>query len=145
MMPALAPDERWLGFTGMGPARPSIFVRRFGATGTVRQLIEGAGYTVWNRTGDKLYFRSRRGGAEGSPEDGIFEVPFDPVRGLATGPERQLFRKTFADSLGVPGFDVAADGRFLLVLSDGESFPRDPHVVLNIDDELRRRAGAAPR
>jgi Tol biopolymer transport system component len=146
-MPVVSPDGRWLGVTGWGPGLvpPSIFVRRFGEPGPVRQLVEGAGYTVWNRKGDRLYFRTRRGGVQGSPEDGIFELPFDPLRGVATGPERQLFRTAFADWLGVPGFDVSADGRILLVLTDGELFPRDPTVVLHVDDDLRRRARSAAR
>jgi hypothetical protein len=111
----------------------------------VRQLVAGAGYTIWNRSGDKLYFRTRRGGAQGAAEDGIFELPFDPLRGVATGPEKQLFRKAFADWLGVPGFDISSDGRFLLVQLDGELLPRDPNVVLHVDDDLRRRTSAVRR
>jgi serine/threonine-protein kinase len=138
-MPLLSPDGQWLGFTVSGPARPSIFVRPLAGAAPSRQLIEGAGYTVWARAGDAIYFRSRRGGTEGSPEDGVFELPFDPVRGVATGAERQLFRTAFADWLFAPGFDVAADGRFLMALSDGELLPREPWVVLHVDDDLRRR------
>jgi serine/threonine-protein kinase len=138
-MPAVSPNGRWLGFTGWSTARPSIFVRGIDAAGPVRPLVEAAGYTVWNASGDRLYFRSRRG-ATGAPTDGVFELPFDSARGVATGPERQLFRKTFTDWLGVPGFDVAADGRFLLVLSDErESIPPDMQVILHVDDVLRRR------
>jgi eukaryotic-like serine/threonine-protein kinase len=145
-MPVLSPDGRWLGFTGWMAVRPSIFVRPFAGAGPVRQLMEGAGYTVWSRTGDTVYFRSRWGASAGSPADGIFELPFDPVRGVAAGSPRQLFRKAFADSWGVPGFDVSPDGRFLLALSDErESIPPDPTVLLHVDDELRRRAPAAGR
>jgi len=144
-MPVLSPDGRWLGFTGWFP-RPSIFVRPAAGHGLARQLIEGAGYTVWSRTGDTLYFRSRRGASDRSPHDGIFELPFDPARGVATGPERELFRTAFTDWLGVPGFDVGRDGRFLLVLAaEQESFARDPNVLLHVDDELRRRAPVAGR
>lgn len=145
-MPVLSPDGHWLGFTGWIPVRPSIFVRPVTGEGPVRQLIEGAGYTVWDHAGDRIYFRSRRGESRGASDDGIFEVPFDPVRGVATGPERQLFRTSFVDWMGVPGFDVSRDGRFLLVLQDErESVPRDPNVVLHVDDELRRRTAPAAR
>jgi Tol biopolymer transport system component len=145
-MPVVSPDGRWLGFTAWTPVRPSVFVRPLTGAGTARQLVEAAGYTVWSRTGDAIYFRSRRGASAGAPDDGVFELPFDPIRGVATGPERQLFRAKFTDWMGVPGFDVSPDGRFLLVLSDGqESLPRDPVVVLNVDDDLRRRAPVAGR
>ena len=122
-MPARSPDGRWLGFTAWTPIRPSVFVRPLESQGPARQLVEAAGYTVWSRTGDRLSlpqpprFDGRFAG------DGIFELPFDPIRGVATGPERQLFRKSFTDWLGVPGFDVAADGRFLLALSDARGPP----------------------
>jgi Tol biopolymer transport system component len=138
-MPVLSPDGRWLGFTGWTSVRPSIFVKPIEPAGPPRMLVEAAGYTVWSRTGDRLYFRTRRGAAGGAT-DGVFELPFDPIKGVVTGPERQLFRKAFTDWLGVPGFDVAADGRFLLVLSDErEAQPRELSVVLHVDDELRRR------
>ncbi len=69
-------------------------------------------------------------------------MPFDRSRGIPAGPERQLFRKVIAEDAmdGVAGYDVAADGRFLLVIPDeSESLPFDMHVLLNVDDELRRR------
>jgi hypothetical protein len=144
-MPVLSPDGRWLGFTGWTAAPPAIFVRPFGDAGPTRQLIDAAGYTVWNVAGDRIYFRTRRGAPPGSSDDGIFEVPFDPVRGVVTGPERQLFRKAFADWRGVPGFDVSPDGRFLLVLREPDALPRHPHVLLHVDDELRRRMPEASR
>jgi hypothetical protein len=53
-----------------------------------------------------------------------------------------LFRKAFAEDawMGVAGYDVAPDGRFLLVIPDeSESLPFDMHVMLHVDDELRRR------
>ena len=61
---------------------------------------------------------------------------------FAAGPERQLFRKAFAEDamMGVAGYDVAPDGRFLLVIpEESESIRPDMHVLLNVDDELRRR------
>jgi hypothetical protein len=42
--------------------------------------------------------------------------------------------------MGVSGYDVAPDGRFLLVIPDeSESLPFEMHVLLHVDDELRRR------
>ena len=69
-------------------------------------------------------------------------MPFDRSRGIAAGPERQLFRKFIAEDAwaGVAGYDVAPDGRFLLAIMDeSESLPFDKHVLLHVDDELRRR------
>ena len=97
---------------------------------------------MWSRDGKAIFFRSKRGAPQGSSDDGIFEMPFDRSRGIAAGPERQLFRKAFAEDvvMGVAGYDVAPDGRFLLVIPDeSESIRPDMHVLLHVDDELRRR------
>ena len=102
-MPVLSPDGHWLGFTGWIPVRPSIFVRPVTGDGPVRQLIEGAGYTVWNHAGDKIYFRSRRGVSRSASDDGIFELPFDPVRGVATGPEDSSSARLSLIRWGCPG------------------------------------------
>jgi serine/threonine protein kinase/Tol biopolymer transport system component len=143
--PAISPDGHWLAF-GIPPSeasgRPAIYVRPFPGPGPSRQFVDAAGQPVWSRDGEKIFFRSRRGGPPVYSGDGIFEMPFDRSRGIAAGPERQLFRKAFAEDawMGVSGYDVGPDGRFLLVIPDeSESLPFDMHVLLHVDDELRRR------
>jgi len=145
--PALSPDGRWLAFVVWGSGglgRPDIYVRPFPGPGQHRLLVSGAGQPVWSRSGDTLYFRSRRGARPGDvPDEGVFELPFDRARGVTAGPERQLFRKHFPEDgpwWGVPGFDVAPDGRFLIVVADqSESFGGTMNVLLHVDDELRRQ------
>jgi serine/threonine-protein kinase len=143
--PAISPDGRWLAY-GLGPSaasgRPGIYVRPFPGPGPSRQFVDAASEPVWSRDGEKIFFRSKRGGPPVFSGDGIFEMPFDRTRGIAAGPERQLFRKAFAEDglMGAAGYDVAPDGRFLLVIPDeAESLPFDMHVLLHVDDELRRR------
>ena len=143
--PVISPDGRWVAF-GVPPSeafgRPAIYVRPFPGPGPSRQFVAAAGQPVWSRDGEKIYFRSRRGGSSAASGDGIFEMPFDRARGIAAGPERQLFRKFIAEDAwaGVAGYDVAPDGRFLMALMDeSESVPPDMHVLLHVDDELRRR------
>jgi eukaryotic-like serine/threonine-protein kinase len=143
--PAISPDGRWIAF-GIPPSeasgRPAIYVRPFPGPGPSRQFVDAAGQPVWSRDGGTIFFRSRRGGPPVYAGDGIFEMPFDRSRGIAAGPERQLFRRAFAEDawMGVAGYDVAPDGRFLLVIPDeSESLPADMHVLLHVDDELRRR------
>jgi hypothetical protein len=143
--PAISPDGRWLAYgirSSEASGRPAIYVRPFPGPGPSRQFVDAAGQPVWSRDGEKIFFRSRRGGSSASSGDGIFEMPFDRSRGIASGPERQLFRKFIAEDAwaGVAGYDVAADGRFLMVIMDeAESLPFDMHVLLHVDDELKRR------
>jgi serine/threonine-protein kinase len=143
--PVISPDGRWLAYgirSSEASGRPAIYVRPFPGPGPSRQFVDAAGQPVWSRDGDTIFFRSRRGGGPVFSGDGIFDMPFDRARGIAAGPERQLFRKAFAEDAwaGVAGYDVAPDGRFLLVIPDeSESLPSDMHVLLHVDDELRRR------
>ena len=126
--PAISPDGRWLAYgirSSEASGRPAIYVRPFPGPGPSRQFVDAAGQPVWSRDGEKIFFRSRRGGPPASSGDGIFEMPFDRSRGIAAGPERQLFRKAFAEDawMGVAGYDVAPDGRFLLVIPDEVGIP----------------------
>ncbi len=64
--PAISPDGRWLAF-GIPPSeasgRPAIYVRPFPGPGPSRQFVDGGGQPVWSRDGEKIFFRSRRGGS----------------------------------------------------------------------------------
>ena len=143
--PAISPDGRWLAFgirSSKASGQPAIYVQPFPGPGPSRQFVDAASEPVWSRDGEKIFFRSRRGGPPVFAGDGIFEMPFDRTRGIAAGPERQLFRKAFAEDglMGAAGYDVAPDGRFLMVIpGEAETHPFDMHVLLHVDDELRRR------
>jgi hypothetical protein len=142
----VSPDGQWLAFVSSG----NISVQPFPGPGLRRQVVEGGGDPVWSRDGRELFFRSRRGGSQnpaGEPVgDGIFSLPFDSARGVATGPPIQLFRARIASSTGaaVPTYDVAPDRqRFIVVKAGDEEFaPPRLNVILNVADELRRRAPA---
>jgi hypothetical protein len=78
----------------------------------------------------------------GPSDEGIFALPFDQVRGEASGKEVQLFRGRLApNGLSVPMYDVTPDGRrFVIVMAGDEEYaPVNLNVVVNLGDELRRR------
>lgn len=75
------------------------------------ELLDGPRGVVVPELDDTVYFRSRWGASPGSPADGIFELPFDPLRGVAAVPPRQLFRKAFAGGAPVPFAVDVSSGR----------------------------------
>jgi Tol biopolymer transport system component len=147
--PTVSSDGRWLAFASLqsGTGRWDIYVQPFPGPGPLRQLAQAAREPVWSRDGRELFFRTRRGSrvtSSGLPEaDAIFVLPFDGVRGVASAPEKQLFRGHFAngDTRGSPGFDVSPDGRRFIMALAGESefAPVDLNVLLHFDDELKQR------
>ena len=147
--PALSADGRWIAFVSRTGSRPDIHVQPFPGPGLRRQLVEGGAEPVWSRNGRELFYRTRTGpstsGGRGPLDEGIFALPFDRERGEASGKPVPLFRGRFApNDRIVPMYDVTPDGqRFLMVLAgDQEYVPVKLNVVVNLGDELRRRAPA---
>jgi hypothetical protein len=143
--PAISPDGRWLAFgipVSEASGRPAITSGRFQAPGRHGNSSMPPASQCGAGTARRSSFAAGAAGPPVYAGDGIFEMPFNRSRGIAAGPERQLFRKAFAEDgwMGVAGYDVAPDGRFLLIIPDeSESLPFDMHVLLHVDDELRRR------
>ena len=146
--PALSPDGRWVAFVSWATGRPDINVQPFPGPGLRRQLVEGGGEPLWSRDGRELFFRSRRRPAPnpaGPSDEGIFALPFDTVSGAASAKPVELFRGRFAPgSWAHRMYDVTRDGqRFVVVMASDEEFlPLHLNVLMNIDDELRRRVPA---
>ena len=61
---------------------------------------------------------------------------------LSVGFPRVLFEGDFFVGNYHPMYDVAADGRFLMIRTPDEELPRQIHVILNWFEELRRRVPA---
>ena len=67
--------------------------------------------------------------------------------GFSAGAPQVLFEGRFVPSRrGDPAFDVSPDGRrFLMIQRDAQSAATRLNVVLNLSEELKRRAPAARR
>lgn len=106
--PAFSPDGRWLALVSDTTGREEVFLLPASGGGTPLQVSrEGGREPVWSRRGDELFFR--RG-----PE-------MLAARMLGSAPPRiaapvLLFTGEFdRRPMFHPNYDVAADGRFLMV------------------------------
>ena len=72
----------------------------------------------------------------------MMEVDFDATdQGLAMGEPRLLFEGDFyQDADGHPNYDVAPDGRFLMIERGEEQRPTELRVFVNWFEELERLA-----
>jgi serine/threonine protein kinase/Tol biopolymer transport system component len=136
--PMFSPNGRWIAFTSNETGRDEIYVRPYpGPGGKWRISSEGGSEPVWSRDGGELFFRSgdqmmsatvtASGGFRAGRPTLLFEGPYD------AGPSRHS------------NYDVAKDGRFLMVRSEQRPAPTQLHVVLSWFSDLRRRAPLTPR
>ena len=127
-----SPDGRWVAYQSDESGRNEVYVRSFqGPARRVQVSTEGGGSPVWSRDGKELFYRLDRQ---------MLSVSVNTRAGISVGAPRVLFEGNyhiaFADDH--PGYDVAADGRFLMIRTPDEELPREIHIVLNWFDEIRR-------
>jgi len=99
----ISPDGRWLAYESTASGRTRVYVRPFDAPGGLQPVSsEGATQPVWARDGRALYFL----------KDGAMMKVSVQSSPFALGTASELF--TLSGS--VVAYDVAPDGRFLIVL-----------------------------
>ena len=129
LFPTFSPDGRWIAYQSDATGRFEIHVRPFaGATRSpqVWQVsLEGGIRPIWARNGRQLYFRNA---------SRVMAVDVTPGASFSAGPARQVLDGRFGDY-----YDVAADGRFLMVRNPARVGPDELRLVLNWFDEVKRQ------
>jgi eukaryotic-like serine/threonine-protein kinase len=139
--PSLSPDGNWLLYQSDESGRREIYVRPFPDVdqGRVQVSVGGGEAPLWSRNGREIFFLS----ADRQMMAVSFTAAATPTltapRALFTVPPALLGVET---AYTTP-WDVAADGRFLMMRSIGqtEGSARIPVVVHNLFTELRARLG----
>jgi serine/threonine protein kinase/Tol biopolymer transport system component len=138
---SMSPDGRWLAYAANPTGRMEIYVRPYSGSGAaVRVSPDGGTEPEWSRDGRELFYRERerllsaRVTRSGSDNDIQFDLPIvlfesDYVRG---------------DFYQPPSYDVAPDGRFLLLKWPAGSAPgeRPPVLFSNWIAEFEREHAA---
>jgi serine/threonine-protein kinase len=129
LFPTFSPDGRWIAYQSDATGRFEIHVRPFAGASSPAQVwqvsLEGGTRPIWARTGRQLFFRS-----------GTRLMAVDVADGpsFSAGRPRQVFDGRFADS-----YDVAADGRFLMIRNPSRTGPDELRFVLNWFENLKAR------
>jgi serine/threonine-protein kinase len=123
-----SPDGRLVAYMSMPSitvGTPEVVLRRYPATGARWPVSSGGGsHPRWSHTGDHVYYNTA---------DGVYEVAVTTSGETVTlsRPRRLFARRAPLTEVGPDGFDVARDGRFLLLERVASSTERLVHVVVN--------------
>ncbi len=129
-----SPDGRWLAYQSNESGKLEIYVQSFPGPGGKWQIsTEGGREPVWARNGRELFYRNNHGMM-------AVEIVAEPT--FVARKPRLLLKEQY-DTLPMPtaNYDVAADGRFVMMKEAGlsdKSARTQIHLVLNWFEELKR-------
>jgi Tol biopolymer transport system component len=125
-----SPVGHWVAYTSNESGRSEVYVRPYPGPGGRWQIsTEGGGDPRWSRSGCELFYRQ---------EDKVMIVDVEIKPTFRPGRPRALFEGKYI------GYDVAPDGRFLMIKPDPAEFgPDHVNVILNWFEEVKRRVPGA--
>ena len=140
MYPALSPDDRWLAYGHDGSGQMEVSVVRYPELDQAVQVSANGGLMpTWSANGDELFYLVR--GASLADQDVMMAVDVATTDGFEVGVPRELFRGDYQFGGQVRTYDLAPDGRFLMLERSTRSFTRAAtplRLVENWFSELER-------
>jgi hypothetical protein len=135
--PAISPTGNWVAYVSDQTSSHEVYLRPLLETGVapIRVSADGGREPRWSPDGSELFFRS---------DDQLFVTAVDanPSQ-VSVGPPTPLFRNwalTYQPHpTSIRAYDVASDGRFLMVEDTAGSQGQQIVAVLNWFEELKAR------
>ena len=129
--PWLSPDDRWVAYHSNHSGRDEVYVQAFPGGGRQWPVSSGGGTApVWAHDGKQLFYRR---------DEAVMAVSIDGAPNLHAGTPRQQFK---TELMGP--FDVATDGRFLMMEPQKQDVVTELSIVVNWFAELTRLTRASP-
>jgi Tol biopolymer transport system component len=134
--PAISPNGRWIAYESAASGRPEIYVERYPELGNRQQIsTDGGRIPLWSRDGRELFF-------SGYPTQEMFAVRVQTETGFVAERPQVLFQFPMFLIAGTRGYDVAPDGRFVVIRSGqaeaGGQTGSNIVVIQNWFEELKR-------
>jgi serine/threonine protein kinase/Tol biopolymer transport system component len=145
--PEFSPDGHWLAYCSDESGRSELYVQPYPGPGhRVLVSTDGAREPAWSKDGKELFYRSSPDGKQ------MMSVRFR-ISGAEFIPEQtvKLFEGQFMSTVPVRSWDIAPDGRFLMlqpVPGRVEELKKSVYsstlrIVLNWSEELKHALAAA--
>ena len=124
---SLSPDGKWLAYVSDESGQGEVFVQAMNDPNRRAQISSEGGLSPrWARSGNELFFLSK---------NKLMSVKFPP--GGALNPGKPTF--LFEEKRGWSGYDVAADGRFVVAVeADDKVTGSQLNVILHWFEELKQ-------
>jgi dipeptidyl aminopeptidase/acylaminoacyl peptidase len=146
--PEFSPDGRWLVYTSKESGDEEVYVRPYPSPARAVQIsVRGGSSPAWSRNGREIFYRKTSESEKAQFAYYSVKVDVDGDR-LRPGPPELLFEGYYLTSNPVRSYDVAPDGRFLMIKQPDEStlsaaieelFPTRIQVVQNWLAELQEK------
>jgi serine/threonine-protein kinase len=135
--PAISPDGRWIAYSSDETGRPEVYVRPFPDTKASRRQLSVAGGISprWSHNGRELFFVDE--------SLNMVSVAVSPGSAFIVGEPQRLFDATLY-SVPILSFDVAPDGRFLMIRPSGAATLRPDEMIL-VENAFAELSGKAKR
>ena len=135
--PALSPNGAWMAYESYVSGRAEIYVQRYRELTNRQKISTGGGHLpLWSRDGRELFFSSL-------DSRQILAVPVQSGTTLVAGRPQVLFEFAMHATLSGRPYDIAPDGRFLIIRSGqaeggGAGTASNLMLVQNWTEELKR-------
>ncbi|MDA2930045.1 protein kinase [Acidobacteria bacterium AH-259-O06] len=128
-----SPNGRWLAFVSNQSGRHEVYVKAFGGSGGMKRAsVEGGTEPVWVADGSEIYYRNG---------EKMMATAVETGAELKIGDPEMLFEGRFLPT-GRPdarrNYDIAPDGRFLMIKREQDVTPTEFSILLNWFEELKR-------
>jgi serine/threonine-protein kinase len=134
--PRFSPNGRWIAYVSDASGRDEVFMNAFpGPSGAIPISTGGGREPVWSRGGRELFYRQG---------DRLMTVSINDAATPSLSAPRLLFEGPYQTDplIGLPNYDVAPDGRFIMVSDSRPTIARFT-IVQNWFEELKRRVPPA--
>jgi eukaryotic-like serine/threonine-protein kinase len=138
----LSSDGQWLAYVSNQSGRAEVYVQPYPGPGARQQIsVDGGTAPAWSRDGRELFYITTLSVGGQAALTKMMVVPVQSKPAFTAGTPRLLFEGRYGATANIRGYDVAPDGRFLMVQQKDRPPMRVAEMIIvqNWVEELKQR------